>query len=234
MPGQLRRILKKWFWNTYDYLGTLMLINILWVLCALPVITLPVAMAGLFRVTAGIAGYRETGFRDFFSGMRHDVWPMLRLCGVYAAAWGLLGVNILFYINLMASWPWTGAVLSGLMGWIAVFTALTGIYSFPLLMQTDAPVRRVLRDSMLLVLDNLRTSVGLFLMGTGVLAVSAFTGAGLVFGGVSVTGVLWSTGLREVRKRYDDASSDETEDRTPDAEEPRTWRDLFRPWEYPR
>ena len=73
MPGQVRGIYKKWFWNTYDYLGTLILVNILWVLCSLPVITLPMTMSGLFRVTNRIAAYEETGVRDFFSGIRDNI-----------------------------------------------------------------------------------------------------------------------------------------------------------------
>lgn len=228
MGGYSPGLYKKWFWNVYDYSGTLIVLNVLWVVCALPLITLPAATAGLFGASNRIAGYEEVRIRDFFADMRRGFLRSLRLCGLYAAALGVLSVNILFYARWMAEWPWTGAILSGAMIWIGVFVALTGLYSFPLVAGTTGPVRHVLKTSVLLTLDNPRTSVMMFLTGFGVLALSALTVAGLVFGGIGALSVLCSTGLREVRKRY---ATDRPVEESIDVEEARTWRDLLKPWE---
>lgn len=224
-------IYKKWFWNVYDYLGTLMLLNVLWLICALPVVTLPASTAGLFRVTGRIAAYEEVSIRDFFIGMRQSFGRMWLVCGVYGVVLGLLSVNILFYINLIASWPWTGAILGGALIWLSAFVAVTGFYSFPLATQTDEPIRRVFRDAVYLVLDNPRASVGLLLVSGSVLFVSLATGLGIVLGGISAIGVLSSTGFREIYRRYDAKGTATETDAGRDMEEPRNWRDLLRPWE---
>lgn len=224
-------ICKKWFWNVYDYLGTLILLNVLWLICALPIVTLPASMAGLFRVTTRIAAYEEVGIRDFFIGMRQGFGRMWLVCGVYGVVFGLLSVNILFYTNLIVSWPWTGAILGGALIWLAAFVAVTGFYSFPLAAQTNEPIRRVFRDAVYLVLDNPRASVGLLLVIGSVLFVSLVTGAGIVLGGISAIGVLCSTGFREIYRRYGTKGTALETDSAQDMEEPRNWRDLLRPWE---
>lgn len=224
-------IYRKWFWNVYDYLGTLMLLNVLWLVCALPIVTLPGCMAGLFRVTTRIAAYEEVGIKDYFIGMRQGFGRMWVVCGVYGIVFGLLGVNILFYTNLIATWPWTGAILGGALIWVAAFVAVTGFYCFPLATQSREPILRIFRDAVYLVLDNPRASVGLLVAAIIVLGVSLVTGAGIVLGGISAVGVLCSTGFREIGKRYDPVGTGLTTDSTLDMEEPRNWRDLLRPWE---
>ena len=228
MSVPIRGMYKKWFWNTYDYLGTLIVVNILWILCALPLVTLPIAMVGLFRVTNRIAAYEETGVRDFFIGTRQDIWRSLRLCSVISGALLLLAVNILFYLRLMALWPWTGAVLSGAVIWIGVFVGLLSLYCFPLLVQKETSTWQTIKNGVFLVLDNAGYSIGLFTVGVAIITVSLISGVGILFVGIAALGVLYSTGLREIQRRYETSEEDDASDQ----EESRGWRDLYRPWEY--
>ena len=220
-PGLFR----KWFWNTYDYLGTLIVINILWLLFALPLVTLPLAFAGLFRVTGRIAAYEETGIRDFFAHTREDLRRSCCLCGLYAGVLLLLAANVLFYVRLMDAWPWVGAVLGGVMMWLIVFVCMTAVYVLPLMQRGEAPVRQVIRSGVFLAVDNPRHAFALLFCGSVTMAFSLASGVGLLFLGIGAVGVLFSTGLREMLKRYDSTNEDVLE-------EARGWRDLLRPWGY--
>ena len=225
MPGRLRVTYKKWFWHTYDYLGTLIVVNVLWILCALPVITLPVSMAGMFHVPSRIAAIEETGLRDFFVGIRLHLWRSVRLCSIYAVCLAVLTVNTLFYIRMIEQWSWGAAVLAGGLFWLMVFVIVTGLMTFPLLIESTEPVRVVVKKGILLIVDNMSAVAFLFMGVLAVLLLGTVTGAGLFFGAIPVAGLLCSTGLRELQKKYAD-----TEDDDPD--EVRGWRDLFRPWDY--
>lgn len=225
MLDRLRVTCKKWFWYTYDYLGTLIVVNVLWILCALPVITLPVSMAGLFHVTTRIATMQEIGIRDFFTGVRLYTWRSVRLCIVYAVCLTLLAVNIMFYVRMIEQWSWIAAVLAGGLFWLMIFVLVTGLMTFPLLMESNDPLKLVIRKGVLLVIDNIGETAMLFVGFLTVLLIGAATGAGLIFGAVSVAGMLCSTGLRELQKKYVDTVDE-------DPEEVRGWRDLFRPWDY--
>lgn len=220
-PGLFR----KWFWNTYDYLGTLIVINILWLLFALPLVTLPLAFAGLFRVSGRIAAYEETGIRDFFACTRKDLGRSYCICGLYAGVLLLLAANVLFYVRLMDAWPWAGAILGGVMMWLIVFVCMTAVYVLPLMQRDKAPVRQVIRSGVFLVVDNPRHSFMMLLFGALAMAFSLASGVGLLFLGVGAVGVLFSTGLREMLKRYDSTNGNVLE-------EARGWRDLLRPWGY--
>lgn len=239
MHGRLRITYKKWFWNTYDHVGTLIVANVLWVLCASPLFTLPASTAGLFRVTSRIAAYQEVSVREFFIGFRTHFWPSARLCGLYFVCLMVLLANSFFYIRLMEDRPWIGAILSGGMLWAIVFVGLTGIVTFPLLVQTHDPVRVIIKKGVALVLDNIVFTGVVFVSGAVVLILGALTGAGLVIGAVSAVGVLFSTGFRELEKKYTLYSSEQeirdasaSADADQDFEEARGWRDLFRPWDY--
>ena len=218
-------LFRKWFWNTFDYLGTLIVINILWLLCALPLVTLPLAFAGLFRVTGRIAAYEETGLRDFFVHAREDLGRSFVFCGLYAGVLALLGANVFFYVRLMDDWPWTGAVLGGVMMWLIVFVCMTAVFTLPLAYRSQAPVWQVIRTGVFLAMDNAGYAFVLLLAGSIVMAFSLASGIGLLFLGAGAIGVLFSTGLREILKRYDQSETDVLE-------EARGWRDLLRPWGY--
>ncbi len=218
-------LFKRWFWNTYDYMGTLIVINILWFLFALPLVTLPFAFAGLFRVTGRIAAYEETGIGDFFAHTRHDLGRSFLLCGMYAGILLLLAANVAFYISLMDEWPWTGAILSGVMMWLAVFVCMTAVYTLPLLQQSPAPLRQIIRSGVFLVMDNGRATCAVAVVGFLTMVFSLASGIGLLFIGAGAVAVLFSTGLREMLKRYDLSEANVLE-------EARGWRDLLRPWGY--
>ncbi len=225
MPDKEPGLFRKWFWNTYDYLGTLIVINILWLLFALPLVTLPFAFAGLFRVTGRIAAYEETGIRDFFAHTRADLTRSFCICGLYAGVLLLLAANVLFYVRLMDEWPWVGAILGGVMMWLIVFVCMTAVYVLPLMLRSETPVWQIVRSGVYLAVDNPRHAFMLLLCGSLTMAFSLASGVGLLFLGIGAVGVLCSTGLRETLKRYDSADGNVLE-------EARGWRDLLRPWGY--
>ncbi len=225
MPDKEPGLFRKWFWNTYDYLGTLIVVNILWLLFALPLVTLPLAFAGLFRVTGRIAAYEETGIRDFFAHTREDLGRSFCICGLYAGVLLLLAANVLFYVRLMDAWPWVGAVLGGVMMWLIVFVCMTAVYVLPLMQRGKVPVRQVIRSGVFLAVDNPRHAFALLFCGSVTMAFSLASGVGLLFLGIGAVGVLFSTGLREMLKRYDSTNGNVLE-------EARGWRDLIRPWGY--
>ena len=218
-------LFKKWFWNTYDYLGTLIIINILCVLLLLPLVTIPFAFAGLFRVTGRIAAYEKAGIRDFFSYNRTDLGRYYCLCLLYLGALLALFINIFFYVNAMPEWPWVGAILSGVMIWLVAFVCMTAVYTFPLAQSKQFSVRQIIQLGIFLVIDNMKRSIILLIGGGLVIIFSLVSGVGLVFIGLGATAVLFSTGVREIRKRYDFSEEHIFE-------EVRGWRDLFRPWGY--
>ena len=137
----------------------------------------------------------------------------------------ILSNNIFFYVNAMPEWPWVGAILSGVMIWLVAFVCMTAVYTFPLAQSKQFSVRQIIQLGIFLVIDNMKRSIILLIGGALVIIFSLVSGVGLVFIGIGATAVLFSTGVREIRKRYDFSEEHIFE-------EVRGWRDLFRPWGY--
>jgi uncharacterized membrane protein YesL len=245
---------KRFAWAVYDHLWALIGFNMLWTLLSLPwlaagvllagaglnlegELALPGALAGLL-LGAETALFAPPGLLLFAAG-RHwaqdrpvavkqalrEALPLalraqllgLILCG----ATGVLLINIFFYQRLGG---WLGLILSGSMLWLLLALLLTALFSFPVLLSQDGRMWGVLRQSLLLALDNPGLAGGLLLGGLLILGLSAFTGAGLFCGGLTALALLISLAFRQLCLKYSGAQ--------PPPEQARHWRELIRPWEH--
>ncbi len=252
-------MLKKFFWNLYDHLGACIALNLLWFLASLPWF-LAIWSAGRLLISGfGAVGFvtaLEAGFAVIWlnpatlttmfcatrwvryqSVERADVWrffiaqwvPGIALSTAAALALVALGANAAFYLR--ASWMprFAALFLAGVMLW-AQIAFLLAVFWFGLNRAAGdgAKLRKVVRDSIVLTFRYPARSVGLFISTVVLGAAVALTQVGLVFIAVSLAAVFAATGRRELLR----VANPERSEENPNApEEPRTFRDLFAPWE---
>ncbi len=252
-------MLKKFFWNLYDHLGTCIVLNLLWFLVSLPwflatwgVGRLLISRLGAVGlVTALAAGFGAiwlnpatlttmfcaTRWVRYQRVERGDVWRFFRsqfAAGIalpIAAALVLvvLGVNAAFYLR--ASWipRFAGLLLAGAMLWAQIASLLV-LFWFGLNRASGdgARLREVVRDSIVLAFRYPARSAGLFISTVTLGAAMALTQVGLLLIAMSLAAIFAATGRRELLR----GEKLERTEENPDApEEPRTFRDLFVPWE---
>lgn len=127
----LRRVMRNTFWDAYDHLGTLVVANVLWVLFCLPVLTIPMATAGMLRVTYEMAVSRDASVGDFFRGAL-ALWMPSTALGVAALSALCLGlVNVLFYANLAQAYPFLGWALAAFCFWLALALVCAAQFALP-------------------------------------------------------------------------------------------------------
>lgn len=114
----LGRVMRNTFWDAYDHLGTLVLVNVLWLLACLPVVTIPLATAGMLRVTYEMAVSRDAGLGDFFKGAARFWLPATVLTLVLVVLLCLAAGNVAFYVSLAQAWPFVGVALAALCMWL--------------------------------------------------------------------------------------------------------------------
>lgn len=160
-------------------------LNIIWVLCSLPLVTAGAALCALHvtavKILEGEEGYV---FRDFWTVYRSKMRLSLKLWLPLLAAAVILIYDYMFWRevegNLAEGMRVLICVLSGL--WIALV-----IYVFPLAARMETAAGRTCRNGMLLVLKYLPQSVYLLFI-TGVFLAAALLwtpvfGAGVLAGG---------------------------------------------------
>jgi hypothetical protein len=162
-------ILKKTFWNTFDHLGSLVLINLVWVLLSIPWLVGGYAVLraladpfGVIGVMSGFAAWLvavwlspgslwafgvAAKWADYQSTDRTELMRLLRgrfLLGVWLSIVAFivslaLGMNAAFYLRLTGMFYWVGLVLAGVMMW-ALVALLSICYHLGLLLAREHTV----------------------------------------------------------------------------------------------
>lgn len=134
--------------DTYMMAVDVIVLNVVWLLVSLPIITAFPAVMGLMYATNRLAHGKAVHWRMFFEGFRTHFWLGWR--------WGLLNLfvvavlysNLLYYAQMSADWViWVRAVFIAL----TVFWLSLQMYALPLLLEQEKPqIRRALVNSLVI------------------------------------------------------------------------------------
>ncbi len=137
------------FFTFLGWLGDMIMLNFIFLLCCIPVITLGASFTALSSVTRKISR-REEGsiIKDFFASFRQN----FKQATVIWLLFAVLGAGLIFNIRLPAG-PGGEGVLTAvktLSGFLLIVYALTITYAFPLLARFDNTVLNTLKNAFLL------------------------------------------------------------------------------------
>lgn len=149
------------FFARLDRVASFIFVNLLWVLFALPVVTLPAATAGLFAVvTDWQRGIENEVVGRFFGAMRKH-WRKSTLLGLLNAALiGLIAINLNILPRMALPQP-LFFVLFGITLFIGVLAAAGNLYLWTLLVVFDLSIADLIEISMKLVFQHSLWSGGL-------------------------------------------------------------------------
>lgn len=150
----------------------LIIINLLWFLLTLPLITAPPAVAGLYYATNRLAHRQSANWRTFFEGFRAHFWLSWRWALANLLVLTILAGDAWFYGRM--GWDWS-YWLQGVFLALVILWGLLQIYTFPLLLeQEDRRMTTAVRNSAVLYLKHPLFSIGLALLVVLLVAVSTW------------------------------------------------------------
>lgn len=192
----------------FTLLGNLILLNLLWILTSLPIITAGAASAAMYAVIFQYAEGTDDAvlkpfIKSFLSNFRQSTLLWIPICLLFI----MLGIDMVFLIGNAASGIapllWVPVVL------ISFLTAVILTYSFPLIAKFSAPLRNVLRNSVCLFFLNFFPSAGILMLnllpwGLMLLAPRLFFRTGILWFllGFSLIAYLNSRILLKIFKKY--------------------------------
>ena len=187
-----------------DKAGNFILANLLWVLLSIPVITLPMATAGLFASMSPWArGKSAEVFQDFFGGMRQH-WrkaSLIVLMDVLLGGLIILNLSIFRLMNL----PQPLILLSqSVTLFVAVTAIMVNLYLWPLMVTFDElSLRRLLDTSLKLVFAHPAWSFAVLIMALVPLLLSLLLPAAVfILGSFSSVALVVSWGAWRIIRRY--------------------------------
>ena len=258
-------IYKKAFWNTYDHIGRLILLNLLWALCFLlptylaywllpldgylkiaatalvGIFTHSFATTGVFAATADIVDYRKFTLKQFFYAGRRLYLQALAITLLSVLVCYLNYVSITFYLALEGPAGVLGFFLVGVQVWIVLFVLCMRAYLFPLLVKKKLGVIKTIKWSAVLILLKPGFTLLIMLQVVAASVIIGITIIGAIVVLMSLVSVFLNTTLREILKeleRSDEPRKKPTswkeifEAERAREEEPRTVKDILRPWDH--
>ncbi len=224
MPG-LSKTLKRWLGNSYDFLGLVLLCSFVWfgtflvgmagitavfkhahpaimfgAVAVFYVLVLAPLAAGIFAVAKKIITRDDPSPLDVFIGFREYLVPgwLLGLSQVLITV--LLVANAWFYITRPGvPLKILGVlVLYGLILW-----ALSSIYHFPVLIEQRPGTLKILKRGVLLTLDNVAFTLGVFFVIILLTCFCAVTLLGLPLLYLGMLSILQTRALRALFVKYE-------------------------------
>jgi uncharacterized membrane protein YesL len=151
------------FLEQIDYWASFIMVNLLWVLCAIPLVTLPAATAGLFAVTARMSqGEAPNVFSTFFGAMRTHWKTSTGLAVLNIAVIALIAVNLSIFPMMSGFNPM--AILSrSVTLFVTLLLVMVNGYAWPLLVTRELALRPLLTTALQMVFAMPLHSVGVLL-----------------------------------------------------------------------
>lgn len=170
-----------------DHWATPIMVNLLWALLSLLVITMPLAMIGLFGVMFRWTNRRSPQvFSVFFGTIRRGWLKAYALAGLDLLVGGLVLLNLLIF-QVMGTSDLIAFVSRSVTIGAGVLLLLVNLYAWALIAVWDAPFRQIIKLSVQLVFAEPLWTFGIFVGVAAALIASVFLPA-VIF--VALTGAV--------------------------------------------
>jgi uncharacterized membrane protein YesL len=137
-----------------DRISAFALANLLWVLLAVPIVTLPAATAGLFAaVSPWSRGKTGELFYDFSDGMRRHWRKSTIVLLLDVAFGGLVIINFSIFRLMNIAEPLT-LISQSVTIFVGVLALLVNLYVWPLMVLFDLPVDRLISTALHMVFSH--------------------------------------------------------------------------------
>ena len=135
------------FWSFMSRLADLIILNLLWIVFCIPVVTIGASTTAMYRVTLNMVRGEGSGVvRMFWDAFRLNLKQAVLIFLIL-----LIPVLLVFY----EFWMWLGLVFC----WPSLILALVLAYVYPLLAQFDNSIKNTLKNACLLAIGSLPYSL---------------------------------------------------------------------------
>ena len=161
-------------WRFIGKFWDVLVVNILWVICSIPIVTVGASTTAMYYVTLRLAR-DEDGyiFRSFLKSFKQNFKQATAIWMVFLVTGILLGFDIFYFVKMAAASTFRTMMIAVFLAmifmWLAMFT-----YVFPLQARFYNPVKRTIFNSFFMAIRHVFHTIGMLVM-DGVMIFMAFT-----------------------------------------------------------
>jgi uncharacterized membrane protein YesL len=208
LPGLIRETLI----DSYYSFSALVIVNLLWTVFTLFVVTAPPAAAGLYYATNQLAHGNSIGGRTFIKGLGDYFWVGWLWGIINALVLGVLGFY--FWFMTESTIP-LRSIVQGLCIGLGIVWILAQFYTFPLLFeQEDVRIGTAIRNSFVLLLRKPRfiLSLSLFVLLLSILTTLILAPLWLIFAPSLITYLANRATLFAIKDLHEQSGGDRAEE----------------------
>ena len=164
-------------WRFIGKLGDLILLNILWIICSIPVFTIGASTTAVYYVTLKLARDEDDStIRSFFRSFKNNFKQATAIWLILLAAGLVLSVDFWFFISgQMALGGILKTVLTAVSGGMLLIYMFILTYVFPLQARFYNPVKRTIMNAFFMSVRHLLQTIGILVIDAGMVAASYFS-----------------------------------------------------------
>lgn len=153
-------------WRFIGKLGDLILLNILWTVCSIPVITIGASTTAVYYVTLKmVRDENDSTVRSFFHSFKDNFKQATAIWAIFLAVGLILAFDIWFFVTGQAPVPGiAGNLMTAISGGMAILYLFTYIYVFPIQARFYNPVKYTIRNAFIMSIRHLFQTVEIVCM----------------------------------------------------------------------
>jgi len=216
-------IIKTSFIDIYDNLGWVLFMSAIWfgfvtpflfailpgnlsiplrIILGSSIIALGPATAGCYYIANKLVKKDYfVEWKDFFYAFKKFFWRATALMLILAAAILVLAANFIFYSHIQNT---AMRILSILWLYVIIFLGIMQTYMFPLLVEQDTGIRKIIKRSFLLTIDNIGITLVIFLIVTALSIICILTGVGALLLMMGMKSLFDTRTFLTVMEKYED------------------------------
>ena len=153
-------------WRFIGKLGDLILLNLLWTVCSIPVITIGASTTAVYYVTLKmVRDENDSTVRSFFHSFKDNFKQATAIWAIFLAVGLILAFAVWFFVTGQAPVPGiAGNLMTAISGGMAILYLFTYIYVFPIQARFYNPVKYTIRNAFIMSIRHLFQTVGIVCM----------------------------------------------------------------------
>ena len=153
-------------WRFIGKLGDLILLNLLWTVCSIPVITIGASTTAVYYVTLKmVRDENDSTVRSFLHSFKDNFKQATAIWAIFLAVGLILAFDIWFFVTGQAPVPGiAGNLMTAISGGMAILYLFTYIYVFPIQARFYNPVKYTIRNAFIMSIRHLFQTVGIVCM----------------------------------------------------------------------
>lgn len=162
-------------WRFIGKFFDIMILNILWFVCSIPIVTIGASTTAVYYVTLKLVRDEEGAtIKSFFKSFKENfkqstiIWLLMLVVGA------VIGFDLYFFLMLQTEATMFRTVMLSVFGGFGLVYLCIGLYIFPLQARFYNPVKRTVFNAFFMSIRHFLQTLGLLVIDIGIPAVAIF------------------------------------------------------------